>query len=83
MSTRTKANLWILLASLAVSACGGSQPPAESPEQAPGEGEPAPTEPSKEPGATGPAEGEHTMPDGTKMPGHHHEEGAPASEPSQ
>jgi hypothetical protein len=22
-------------------------------------------------------QGEHTMPDGTKMPGHHHHEGAP------
>jgi hypothetical protein len=58
----------VLAAALVVAGCGGSQTPAESPEATPGSTEetPPPTQPAPE--------GEHTMPDGTKMPGHQHGE---------
>ncbi len=55
------------------SACGGQSqtPPPESPEPstAPGEA------PSSTEAADAGTEGTHKMPDGTEMPGHHHEEG--------
>jgi hypothetical protein len=53
---------------VSVLACGGSQTvPSESPA----------TEPSEAPAEATDAgtEGTHTMPDGTEMPGHHHDEG--------
>lgn len=55
-----------------LTACGGSQQPAESPEAVPS------TEPSPAPeGESSSApEGEHTMPDGTKMKGHEHGDGS-------
>jgi hypothetical protein len=79
MYQRTSVNLWMLGMLLALSACGGSQPPADSPEQTPVATEPAPATPED----TAPPEGEHTMPDGTTMPGHHHGDGAAAPPPGE
>ena len=53
-----------------LTACGGSQQPAESPEAVPS------AAPSAAPAPQGAAEGEHTMPDGTKMEGDEHGEGS-------
>ena len=71
--TRTalaKIAAWTLLAT----ACGGSQPPTESPEATPDANEMAPAE---SPPADAPDAGAdtHTMPDGTTMPGAEHGEG--------
>jgi hypothetical protein len=57
-----------------VAACGGGQPPAESPEVTPesSEAPPPATEPSD--GSDAGAD-THTMPDGTTMPGSEHGEG--------
>jgi hypothetical protein len=57
-----------------VAACGGGQPPAESPEVTPDSSEAPPpaTEPSD--GSDAGAD-THTMPDGTIMPGSEHGEG--------
>jgi hypothetical protein len=79
MYQRTSVNIGILGVSLALSGCGGSQAPAESPEQTPATHEPAPATPED----TEPSEGQHTMPDGTTMPGHHHGEGVPAPSPEE
>jgi len=61
--------LTLVLATAGLSACGGSQQPAESPEAVPATA-PAPEGPASD--ASGAPEGEHTMPDGTKMKGHEH-----------
>jgi hypothetical protein len=79
MCQRSNVSVWILSTFLAATACGGGQAPAESPEQAPGTSETTPAEPTD----AAPAEGEHTMPDGTTMPGHHHEEGTAAPAPEE
>ena len=63
-------------------ACGGNQEEAESPSAPAAEppaAEPAPASDDSSGTGTGtsgeaPAAGEHTMPDGTKMEGHHHDE---------
>jgi hypothetical protein len=55
-----------------LTACGGSQQPAESPEAVPST---APS-PAPEGESSGAPEGEHTMPDGTKMKGHEHGDGS-------
>lgn len=52
-----------------MTACGGgAPPPAESPEPS----TEAPSSPEASDAGTGDT---HTMPDGTEMPGHHHDEG--------
>jgi hypothetical protein len=56
-----------------LTACGGSQHPAESPEAVP-TAAPASEAPASD--ASGAPEGEHTMPDGTKMKGHEHGAGS-------
>jgi hypothetical protein len=64
-----------LAVSVAMTACGGSQEPAESPEAAPA----APAEsatPSTDGAGTPAPAGEHTMPDGTKMDGQEHGDAA-------
>jgi hypothetical protein len=76
MYQRSDVGVWILAMFLGASACGGNQSPAESPEQTPGTTESAPEDAE-------PAEGQHTMPDGTTMPGHHHEEGTSAPSPDE
>lgn len=56
-----------------VAACGGGQPPAESPEMTPEPSEAPPSTP--EPADTTDAGADsHTMPDGTTMPGAEHGE---------
>ena len=67
----------LLLLSSVFIACGSSQSPAESPEQAPPAEEAAPGE------STDAGPGEHVMPDGTVMPGEHHEGDASAPEGEQ
>jgi len=66
------------LISCATVGCGGSQHPAESPEASPAPASPDADKPPTEQPAP---EGEHTMPDGTKMPGHDHGDHEPAPEP--
>lgn len=50
--------------------CGGSSPPPEPPSAMP---EPAPAEAPASPPAEKSGDGQHTMPDGTVMPGEHHD----------
>jgi hypothetical protein len=76
MATRTILSLMSTVVVLGiVAACGGGQPPAESPEVTPEPSEASP------PPATEPSDGSdagadtHTMPDGTTMPGSEHGEG--------
>jgi len=74
--------LGLVVAGASMIACGGEpKPPPETPASPPE----TTTEPSAPPAETEGSgdESEHTMPDGTKMPGHHHEEGAPAEEPEK
>jgi hypothetical protein len=68
-----RTTLALVLAMVGLTACGGSQQPAESPEAVPTTA-PAPEAPASD--ASGAPEGEHTMPDGTKMKGHEHGAGS-------
>lgn len=67
--------LALMLAMVGLTACGGSQQPAESPEAVPTP-PPAPAAEAPASDASGAPEGEHTMPDGTKMKGHEHGAGS-------
>jgi len=77
-SVHPAAGFFLALAAI-VTACGGSQPPAESPEAAPAaESESRSEDEHTMPDGTkmeGESHGEHTMPDGTKMKGDSHESG--------
>jgi hypothetical protein len=74
-TSRAFGAVMILVTLGSLAACGGGQAPAESPEVAPETSQPAASEPPPaDSGDAGP--GEHTMPDGTTMPGHEHDEGS-------
>jgi hypothetical protein len=66
-TTKVRVSGFVLGLLALLSACGGSQEPAESPEATPA------AAPAQAP-ADVPGDGEHVMPDGTKMKGDHHGE---------